>query len=186
MSSKKNKKRPHFQLEEKYKDKLPLKGGPLSGIVVIDICRAVAGPTCTKLLLDLGCRVIKCENYGSDSIRLDRPYFAQLNSGKESVKIDFKDTSDMEVFHKILQKADILVENFRPGVTKKLGISYEDLHQQYPRLIYGSVSGYGQTGPDSRKPAMDVIIQASSGFMAVSGFADKPPTGLGAVPADVS
>ena len=91
MSSKKTKKRPHFQLEEKYKDKLPLKGGPLSGIVVIDICRAVAGPTCTKLLLDLGCRVIKCENYGSDSIRLDRPYFAQLNSGKESVKIDFKD-----------------------------------------------------------------------------------------------
>ena len=178
--------KPHFELEEEFKDSIPLSGGPLKGITVIDICRAVAGTHCTRLLADLGCRVIKCENVGSDSIRLDRPYFSQMNCGKESLKIDFKDANDMALFHRILETADILVENFRPGVTKKLGISYQDLHERYPRLIYGSISGYGQSGPDSKKPAMDVIIQATTGLMAVSGFEDKPPTGLGAVPADVS
>ena len=181
-----HKKKPHFQLEKEFLDTQELKGGPLEGIVVIDVCRAVAGPNCTKLLLDLGCRVIKCENVGSDSLRRDRPYYAQMNGGKESIKIDFKNENDMALFHRLVGKADILVENFRPGVTKKLGISYEDLHDEYPRLIYGSVSGYGQSGPDSKKPAMDIIIQASSGLMAVSGFNDKPPTGLGAVPADIS
>ena len=102
-----HKKKPHFQLEKEFLDTQELKGGPLEGIVVIDVCRAVAGPNCTKLLLDLGCRVIKCEKVGSDSLRLDRPYYAQMNGGKESIKIDFKNaynTIRRDVVLKLVKK----------------------------------------------------------------------------------
>src|SRR5690348_11368419 len=158
-----------------------------SGLLVVDLTRVLAGPFCTMMLAELGARVIKVENpQGGDDSRRFEPffqgqsaYFASLNRGKESIALDLKDEADRAVFLKLIGRADVLVENFRPGTLERLGLGYQSLRAVNPRLIYAVVSGFGQTGPWSGKPAYDLIVQALSGMMSVTGQPGGPPTKAG-------
>jgi CoA:oxalate CoA-transferase len=172
--------------------------GLLTGVTVIDLTRVLAGPYCTMVLSDLGARVIKVENPkgGDDSrhigpfIETDKArksaYFMSLNRNKESIALDLKDEADLEIFHGLLGQADVLIENFRPGVMEKLGLGYETLHAQYPGLIFASVSGFGQTGPHTDRAAYDIVVQAMGGIMSVTGHEDSPPTRVGTSMGDIT
>ncbi|MFN0103511.1 MAG: CaiB/BaiF CoA transferase family protein [Bryobacteraceae bacterium] len=146
---------------------------PLEGIVVLDLSRAVAGPMCTMLLGDLGARVLKIEEAGGDEARSwgppfageDSTYFLGLNRNKESAVLDLKNPFDLELVRRMAGRADIVVENFRPGVAERLGLGYGALRTLRPGLIYGSVSGFGQEGADRDRPGYDLILQAASGLM---------------------
>ncbi|KMM82182.1 CaiB/BaiF CoA transferase family protein [Pseudomonas lundensis] len=159
----------------------------LQGVRVLDISRVLAGPHCTAMLADLGADVIKFEvpQEGDDARHLgpflagESVYFDLINRGKRSVEIDFKDPSDRQRFYELVADADVLVENFRPGVTRRLGIDFDTLKQHNPRLIYASISGFGQDGPLSGRPAYDIVAQAMSGLMSVTGFAATGPTRSG-------
>ena len=161
--------------------------GPLSDIVVIDLTRVLAGPFCTLLLSDLGARVIKVENPdGGDDSRAYGPfingksgYFISQNRGKESIALDLKSTGDLAILHRLLKRADVVIENFRPGTMQRLGLGWDALHQQYPKLIYASTSGFGQTGPYAKRAAYDIIAQAMGGIMSITGHEGGPPTRVG-------
>ena len=161
--------------------------GPLSDIVVIDLTRVLAGPFCTLLLSDLGARVIKVENpAGGDDSRHYGPfingksgYFISQNRGKESIALDLKNAEDIVILHRMLKRADVVIENFRPGTMQRLGLDWEALHGQYPNLIYASTSGFGQTGPYAKRAAYDIIAQAMGGIMSVTGHEGGPPTRVG-------
>jgi crotonobetainyl-CoA:carnitine CoA-transferase CaiB-like acyl-CoA transferase len=151
---------------------------PLEGITVLDFSHALAGPYCTMLMAAYGVRIIKVESPDQGDIgRLwgppfqggDASYFLGLNSGKQSLAIDLKKPEGLQLCKDLAAKADILIENFRPGTMTRLGMDYRSLEQANPRLIYVSVSGYGQTGPRRMEPAMDLIIQAASGLMSIQG-----------------
>ena len=167
---------------------------PFDGILVLDLTRVLAGPFCTMLLAELGARVIKIERRGSgDPARAFGPfldgrslYFAFINRGKESIALDLKDAGDRALVARIARRADVLVENFRPGAMQRLGLGYDALAEANPRLVYASASGFGQTGPWSKLPAYDTVIQAMSGLMSETGFADGPPTRVGASIADLT
>jgi CoA:oxalate CoA-transferase len=164
-----------------------LSKGPLSGIVVIDLSRILAGPYCTLLMAEMGARVIKVEPpKGGDDARAYGPfvngkstYFASVNRGKESIALDLKAEADRAIFEKLLQKADVVVENFRPGTMEKLGYGWEELHRKYPRLIYASASGFGHTGPNSKDPAYDMVMQGMGGIMSITGNEGQPPSRVG-------
>ncbi|AXX97777.1 CaiB/BaiF CoA transferase family protein [Profundibacter amoris] len=166
---------------------------PLSDITVIDLSHVLAGPYCTMMLSDLGARVIKIERPGlGDDTRAFPPfrgsesaYFATINRGKESIALDLKNPDDRALFEQMLPKADVLVENFRPGVMERLGYGWEDLHAKYPRLIYAAVSGFGHTGPDAQKPAYDMVVQARGGVMSITGEKDREPVRVGASVGDI-
>jgi CoA:oxalate CoA-transferase len=168
--------------------------GLFSGLLVVDLTRVLAGPFCTMMLAELGARVIKVENpQGGDDSRRFEPfvdgqsaYFASLNRGKESIALDLKDAADRAVFLKLVSRADVLVENFRPGTLERLGLGHESLRAVNPRLIYAAVSGFGQTGPWSRKPAYDLIVQALGGMMSVTGQPGGPPTKAGTSIGDIT
>lgn len=159
----------------------------LQGIRVLDLSRVLAGPHCTALLADLGAEVIKFEapEVGDDSRHLgpfkdkESVYFGLINRGKSSVEIDFKKSSEREIFYQLVKDADVVVENFRPGVAARLGIDFETLRQRNPKIVYASISGFGQHGPFSHQPAYDIIAQAMSGLMSVTGFAQTGPTRSG-------
>lgn len=159
----------------------------LQGVRVLDISRVLAGPHCTAMLADLGADVIKFEvpEEGDDARHLgpflngESVYFGLINRGKRSVEIDFKNPSDRARFYELVADADVVVENFRPGVTQRLGIDFDTLKQHNPRLIYASISGFGQQGPLSKRPAYDIVAQAMSGLMSVTGFAATGPTRSG-------
>jgi CoA:oxalate CoA-transferase len=161
--------------------------GPLSGITVVDLTRVLAGPFCTLILADLGARVIKIENPdGGDLSRSLGPwiggasgYFLSVNRGKESIALDLKKPADLAILHRLLARADVLVENFRAGVMDKLGLGWEVLHERYPRLIYAATSGFGQTGPYAGWAAYDLIAQAMGGVMSLTGHPGSPPTRVG-------
>lgn len=161
--------------------------GPFSGLLVLDLTHVLNGPFGTTILTDLGARVIKIEPPGhGDDTRTYGPfvgdqslYFSFVNRGKESVVLNLKDPADREIFLNMVRHADVLAENFRPGTMKHLGFSYEELAEINPRLIYASSSGFGQTGPLATFPAYDTIVQAMSGIMDETGFADGPPTRVG-------
>ncbi|HTZ80722.1 MAG TPA: CaiB/BaiF CoA-transferase family protein [Stellaceae bacterium] len=161
--------------------------GPLSGITVVDLSRILAGPYCTFLMAELGARVIKVEPPGKgDDARAYGPfrngvstYFSSINRGKESIALDLKADGDRRVFEALLGKADVVVENFRPGTMEKLGYGWETLHQRYPRLIYASASGFGHTGPNSRDPAYDMVVQGLGGIMSITGEPGRPPVRVG-------
>lgn len=161
--------------------------GPFEGILVIDLTHVLNGPFGTQILCDLGARVIKVEQPGhGDDTRTYGPfvkdqslYYSFVNRGKESVILNLKDEKDHAIFVNMLKQADVLAENFRPGALDKLGLSWEDLQQINPRLIYASSSGFGHTGPLKDAPAYDTIIQAMSGIMMETGFADGPPVRVG-------
>lgn len=166
---------------------------PLSGVRVLDLSRVLAGPWCASLLNDLGAEVIKIEMPGSgDDSRGFTPhiggessYFMQLNHGKKSVTLDLKNPQGLAILKQLVASADVLVENFRPGVTARLGIDYATLQAINPRLVYVSISGFGQQGPLSHKAAYDHIIQAIGGIMQVTGWPDGEPTRVGDAIGDV-
>ncbi|MEE3284954.1 MAG: CoA transferase [Planctomycetota bacterium] len=151
---------------------------PLSGLRVLDLTRVLAGPYCTLLLADLGAEVVKVERPGTgDDARAFGPfldngqsaYFASINRGKKSIALDLKDETDRATFQQLVAKADILVENYRAGTMLKLGLDAKNLRQQNPRLIYASLSGFGQTGSDTDRAAYDIVVQALSGLMSITG-----------------
>ena len=168
--------------------------GALAGITVIDMTRVLAGPFCTLMLAELGARVIKVETPGSgDDARAYGPfingksvYFVSVNRGKESIALDLKDEGDREIFEKLLAKADVVVENYRPGTMEKLGYGWEDLHRRHPRLIYAACSGFGHSGPHSRRPAYDMVVQAMGGIMSITGQPGAPPTRVGMSIGDIA
>ena len=161
--------------------------GPLSGIVVADLSRILAGPYCTLLLAELGARVIKVETPGTgDDARHYGPfvngksaYFVSVNRGKESIALDLKSPKDRAVFEALLAKVDIVVENFRPGTMEKLGFGWETLHPRFPKLIYASASGFGHTGPYAHYPAYDMVVQGVGGIMSINGHPGQPPARVG-------
>jgi CoA:oxalate CoA-transferase len=167
--------------------------GPFSGLLVLDLTRVLAGPFCTLMLAELGARVIKVEPPQGDDARRYEPfvddrsaYFASLNRGKESIALDLKDPADRDVFFRLLRRADVLVENYRPGTLDRLGLGYDRLREHNPRLVYAAVSGFGRTGPWGPRPAYDLIIQALSGMMSVTGQPGGPPTRAGTSLADIT
>ena len=168
--------------------------GPLAGTLVLDLTRVLAGPYCTMVLADLGARVIKVEAPGrGDDARHIGPfvsgksaYFMSLNRGKESIALDLKNDADRSVFEKLLARADVLVENFRPGAMGRMGLGWKDLHARFPKLVYASTSGFGQTGPESRRPAYDIVVQAMGGIMSLTGQPGGPPTRVGTSLGDIA
>ncbi len=167
--------------------------GPLAGIVVVDLTRVLAGPFCTMQLADLGARVIKVERPdGGDDARQIGPfvggksaYFGSLNRGKQSIALDLKAAPDREIFEKLLARADVLVENFRPGTMEKLGYGWEDLRRRFPRLIYAAVSGFGHTGPYAARPAYDIVVQGMGGIMSLTGQPGGEPARVGTSLGDI-
>lgn len=161
--------------------------GPLSGITVVDLTRVLAGPFCTLVLADLGARVIKVErpDRGDDARSIGpfigerSAYFMSLNRGKESIALDLQDEAERRIFERLLDGADVMVENFRPGALDRLGLGWEELHARHPRLILASTSGFGQTGPERARPAYDVVVQAMGGMMSITGQPGAPPTRVG-------
>ncbi|MES2916200.1 MAG: CoA transferase [Pseudomonadota bacterium] len=167
---------------------------PLDGITILDLTHVLAGPFATQTLQDLGARVIKVERPGTgDDTRAFPPflqgesaYFATLNAGKKSIALDLKSPPDRAIFERLLTRADILVENFRPGVMARLGYGWDALHARLPRLIYAAVSGFGQTGPDAARPAYDMVVQARGGVMSITGETGGPPVRVGASIGDIA
>jgi CoA:oxalate CoA-transferase len=168
-------------------DKLMAASGPLQGITVVDLSRILAGPYCTFLMAELGARVIKVEPPGKgDDAREYGPfrggkstYFSSINRGKQSIALDLKADTDKQIFERLLETADVLVENFRPGTMEKLGYGWETLHPRYPKLIYAAASGFGHTGPFSRHPAYDMVMQGLGGIMSITGHPGAPPARVG-------
>jgi CoA:oxalate CoA-transferase len=166
---------------------------PLTGVKVLDLARVLAGPLCAAMLGDLGATVTKVElpGHGDDSRHFtphqngESTYFMLLNRGKRSITIDLKSPEGHALLLKLIAQADVLVENFRPGVTARLGIDWETVKAVNPRLVYVSISGFGQTGPLSKRAAYDHIVQAMGGIMSVTGWPDGPPTRIGDAVGDV-
>lgn len=171
-----------------------LQEGPLAGLLVVDFSRVLAGPFATMMLADLGARVVKVERPGTgDDSRSYGPfqgqdslYFARVNRGKESVVLDLGDEADLAVVRELVARADVLVENFRPGVMARRGLGPQDCLALNPALVYCSISGFGHTGPWSQRPAYDAVVQGMSGIMAITGAADGPPVKPGSPVADLS
>lgn len=171
-----------------------LPSGPLHGLRVLDLSWVLAGPYCTMTLCDLGAEVVKCERppYG-DVARTTGPlvdgesgYFFSVNRGKKSIAIDLKQDEGRELFLRLVREFDILVENFRPGTLDDLGVGYEVLARENPRLIYCAISGYGQTGPMREKPALDVVVQGAGGIMSITGEPGGPPVKPGTSLGDIA
>jgi CoA:oxalate CoA-transferase len=168
--------------------------GPLAGVVVLDCTRVLAGPFATMVLHDLGARVIKVERpEGGDDARGFGPfvgdrsaYFTSLNCGKESIALDLNAPADRDVFERLVARADVLVENFRPGTLDRLGFGWDALHVRHPRLVYAAVSGFGRTGPYSARPAYDMVVQGMGGVMSITGAAGGEPTRVGASIGDIT
>jgi crotonobetainyl-CoA:carnitine CoA-transferase CaiB-like acyl-CoA transferase len=167
---------------------------PLDGITVLDLTRVLSGPYCTMLLADMGARVVKIEQpkkgddtraWGPPFLEGESAYFLSINRNKESVTLDFKHPRGRAVLDGLLAKADVVVENFRPGTLAKLGLDYAALSQKLPRLIYCSVSGFGQTGPRRKEPGYDAVMQGEGGLMSITGASDGPPYRLGVAIADI-
>ncbi|HST66021.1 MAG TPA: CoA transferase [Mycobacteriales bacterium] len=168
--------------------------GPLAGLLVLDLTRVLAGPFAGMMLADLGARVVKVERPGrGDDSRAYGPfvdghsaYFARVNRGKESIALDLKSAADRDVLLALADRADVLLENFRPGVMDRLGLGADALAERNPRLVYASVSGFGQTGPWRERPAYDTVVQAAAGLIAVTGEPAGEPVKMGTSIADLS
>ena len=168
--------------------------GALDGITVVDLSRVLAGPYCTMTLGDLGARIVKIEEPGKgDDTRTWGPpfwggiscYYLSVNRNKESVTLDLKAPAAKEVLWQLIERADVLVENFRPGTLERLGFSWDECSKRNPRLIYASVSGYGITGPESSRAGYDLIAQGEGGVMSLTGEPDGAPMKAGVSQADI-
>jgi formyl-CoA transferase len=161
-------------------------GGALEGIRVLDVTQVMAGPFCAMQLCDMGADVIKVEPPEGDSTRrmagaagTDSPGFNAVNRGKRGIVLDLKTVAGQNAFRRLVSRADILIENYRPGVMRGFGLDYDSLAPAHPRLIYASISGYGQTGPDRARGGFDLIAQGASGLMSVTGEPGRPPVKVG-------
>jgi len=168
---------------------------PLEGITVLDFSRVLAGPYCTMQLGDLGARVIKIEQpgrgddtraWGPPFVGAESAYFFSINRNKESVAIDLKHERARPIVDALLARADVVVENFTPGTMERLGLSYANVSARHPRLVYCSISGFGQTGPRRAEPGYDAMMQAEGGLMSITGAADGPAFRLGVAIADIA
>ncbi len=159
---------------------------PLTGLKVLDLTRILSGPFCTMTLADFGADVIKVEPQRGDDLRrigimgdCENPYFVNMNRNKRSISIDLRADQGKEIIRRLVKTADVLVENFRPGIMERMGLGYEDLKKINPMLIYAGISGFGKTGPYKDRPAFDFIAQAMSGFMSINGSEDMEPIRAG-------
>jgi crotonobetainyl-CoA:carnitine CoA-transferase CaiB-like acyl-CoA transferase len=179
----------------------PTPAGPLEGIHVLDLSRVLAGPSCTQLLADLGADVVKIERPGvGDETRAWGPpflkdangkdtsesgYYLSTNRNKRSVTINFATPEGAALVRRLLPRFDVLVENFKVGGLQEYGLGYGQLREEFPRLIYCSITGFGQTGPDAARPGYDLMVQGAGGIMSVTGYADRPPVKVGVAVTDV-
>lgn len=167
--------------------------GLLDGVKVLDLTRVLAGPYCGMMLADMGADVIKVEVPGrGDDARKNTPmvngesaYFMNLNRNKRGITLNLKSEKGQEIFKKMVAEADIVLENYRPGVMEKFGLGYEELKKINPRIVYGAVSGFGHYGPYSQRAGYDIVGQAMSGLMSTTGWPDGAPTRTGTAIADV-
>ncbi len=174
--------------------------GPLDGLVILDLSRILAGPTCTQLLGDLGAEIIKIESLAGDDTRQWGPpfaldaegnptdlsaYFMSVNRNKKSVAVDLTDSEAQKSLHDLAGRADVVIENFKPGGLRKYGLDHETLCAAYPGLVYCSISGFGQTGPNRDKPGYDLMAQGFGGIMSITGEAGREPMKVGVGVADV-
>ena len=167
---------------------------PLEGVRVLDLTRVMSGPFCTSMLSDLGAEVIKIEmpGFGEEGrffapyVNGESTYFVLLNRGKESVTVNLKSPDGIALIRDLAKKADVMVENFRPGVADRLGLGHEAMMAHNPKLIYASISGFGQQGPYADWPAFDLVIQAMSGLMSITGERDGRASAVGESVADVA
>lgn len=166
----------------------------LAGVTIVDLSRVLAGPFATMTLANLGARVIKVEIPGTgDDSRAFGPfaggkslYFSAINCNKESIALNLREAPDRAIFESILEKADIVVENYRPGTMEKLGYGWDVLHARYPRLIYGAASGFGDSGPYSRRAAYDMVVQGMGGIISMTGYPGGKPTRVGISIGDIT
>jgi crotonobetainyl-CoA:carnitine CoA-transferase CaiB-like acyl-CoA transferase len=168
---------------------------PLDGIVVLDFSRVLSGPYCTMQLADLGARVIKIEQpgrgddtraWGPPFVEGESSYFLSINRNKESLALDLKHPSAAKIVAALLDRADVVVENFRPGTMARLGFGYDVVSARWPRVVYCSISGFGQTGPRSHEAGYDAVMQAEGGLMSITGDRDGAPFRLGVAIADLA
>jgi CoA:oxalate CoA-transferase len=160
---------------------------PLANIKILDLTRFVAGPFCTQLLADMGAEVIKIESadrgdetrHQGAAVNGESWYFVGLNRNKKSLTLDLKSKEGKEIFRRLAEDADVVVENFRPGVMRNFGFDYENLSKINPRIIYCGISGFGKDGPYAQRPAFDFIAQGLSGFMSITGFPNREPVRTG-------
>lgn len=170
-------------------------GTPLDGILVIDLSRVLAGPYCAMELADMGATVIKVEipgtgddtrAYGPPFLNGESTYFLSVNRNKKSMTLNLKTNQGKEILRQLLRKGDVLVENFRPGTLESLGFGYDVTHALNPKLIYCSISGFGQTGPYAQRPGYDLVVQGEGGVMSLTGEVDGPPMKVGNSFADIT
>lgn len=176
-------------------DMADMPNGALHGIKVLDLSRVLAGPSCTQILADLGADVIKVErpHIGDETRHWAPPtfsdntsaYYATINRNKKSLTVDITTPAGQSIIKQLIAESDILVENFKVGGLKKYGLDYDSLKQDHPRLIYASLTGFGQTGPDAARPGYDYIIQGLSGLMSITGPSDGEPHKVGVAVVDL-
>lgn len=168
--------------------------GELDGVRVLDLTRALAGPFCTMVLGDMGAEVIKVEmpgtgddsrSWGPPFLEGESAYFLSINRNKKSVTLNLKAEEGLKILHGLAEKSDVFIENFRPGVTKKLRIDYETISEINPKIVYCSITGFGSEGPYRDRPGFDVIIQGMSGLMGVTGEEGRPPVKVGVAITDL-
>ncbi len=164
--------------------------GILTGMRVLDFTQFLSGPSCTMMLADMGAEVIKIERPNKELaagpyLGGERTYDLSIMRGKKSITLNLKDPEQRDILLELAKTADIIVENFKPGTMQKMGLAYEDIIKVNPQIIYTSISGYGQTGPNSAKGALDLVIQAASGLMSVTGEENGPPLKAGVSAADL-
>src|SRR5216117_1839180 len=159
---------------------------PLEPYTLIDLTRARSGPTCVRQLAEMGAKVIKVENKGEDDFARDGFDFQNLHRNKRSITLDLKNPRGVEVLKRLAARADVLVENYRPDVKHRLGIDYETLSKVNPRLVYGSISGFGQSGPYRDRPGYDQIAQGMGGLMSITGLPGQGPVRVGIPVADLT
>lgn len=169
------------------------KAPPLGGVRILDFTRVLSGPFCTALMADIGAEVIKVESPNGDDYRHVPPFqgeesafFLLNNRGKQSIVLDLKSPDGLAAARDLVARSDVIVENFKPGVMARLGLDYAACEAIRPGIIYASISGFGQAGPMADRPAYDIIVQAATGLMAATGFADSPPTLVGEPIADLA
>jgi formyl-CoA transferase/CoA:oxalate CoA-transferase len=172
-----------------------MSAGPLDGITILDLSRVLSGPYCTMLAADMGARVIKIEHpvrgddtraWGPPFLEGESAYYLSVNRNKESVAIDFKTAEGRAIVHALAAKADVLVENFRPGTLDPIGLGYDQVSAAHPSLIYVSISGFGQNGPRRDEAGYDAVAQAEGGLMSITGAEDGPAVRLGVAVADLA
>ncbi len=168
--------------------------GPLEGLRVLDFSRVLAGPYCTMMLGDMGAEVIKVEErergdetryWGPPFLGAESAYFLSVNRNKKSLTLNLKSPAGLDLARQLVARSEVLVENFRPGTMERLGLGYDQVRSLQPKLVYCSISGFGQTGPERERPGYDAVAQAEGGIMSLTGFPDGPPTKVGVSLADL-